>query len=255
MGRHLMRRPPKFVHGFIDRHGKPRFYFRRPGFKRAPLPGLPWSPEFMTAYEAALADQPLPVGLSRARPGTMLAVAISYFASAEFRTLRLSTQRAYRWTIDRICRDHGDKRAAELRREHIVRLMAARAGQPAAANALRIALRVMMKHAIDIGLRADDPTREVRAINGGPPYLDRKRDRTIRAISSGRFPRAIGVCSPTLYRAATRRRAPHGGATYSRRRRLREAGEDRHRTRDPAASGPCGHHCCGAAGPPYVRGH
>jgi integrase len=164
MGRHLMRRPPKYVHGFIDRHGKARWYFRRAGFKQVPLPGLPWSPEFMMAYEAALADQPLPVGLSRARPGTMLAVAISYFASAEFRTLRPSTQRAYRWTIDRICKDHGDKRAAELRRQHIVRLMAARAGQPAAANALRIALRVMMKHAIDIGVRADDPTREVRAI-------------------------------------------------------------------------------------------
>jgi len=29
MGQHLMSRPPKFVHGYIDRHGKPRFYFRR----------------------------------------------------------------------------------------------------------------------------------------------------------------------------------------------------------------------------------
>ena len=38
MGQRLMRRPPKFVHGFIDRHGKARFYFRRPGYKRAPLP-------------------------------------------------------------------------------------------------------------------------------------------------------------------------------------------------------------------------
>jgi integrase len=42
--------------------------------------------------------------------------------------------------------------------------MAARGDQPGAANALRVALRVMMKHAVDIGLRADDPTREVRAI-------------------------------------------------------------------------------------------
>jgi len=40
MGQHLMRRPPKFVHGFIDRHGRPRFYFRRAGFKKIPLPGL-----------------------------------------------------------------------------------------------------------------------------------------------------------------------------------------------------------------------
>jgi hypothetical protein len=28
----MMRRLPKFVQSFVDRHGKPRFYFRRPGF-------------------------------------------------------------------------------------------------------------------------------------------------------------------------------------------------------------------------------
>jgi hypothetical protein len=70
MGRHLMRRPPKFVHGFIDRHGKPRWYFRRAGFKRVPLPSLPWSPEFMAAYEEALAGQPAPIGAAPVKPGT-----------------------------------------------------------------------------------------------------------------------------------------------------------------------------------------
>jgi hypothetical protein len=44
MGQDLMRRPPKYVNGFIDRHGRPRWYFRRAGFKKVPLPGLPWSP-------------------------------------------------------------------------------------------------------------------------------------------------------------------------------------------------------------------
>src|SRR5262249_32935194 len=38
------------------------------------------------------------------------------------------------------------------------------ADRPAAANAVRLALRVLMRHAIELGLRADDPTREVRAI-------------------------------------------------------------------------------------------
>ena len=57
-----MRRPPKFVNGYIDRHGKPRFYFRRAGFKKVPLPGLPWSPEFMAAYEQALSGQPIAIG-------------------------------------------------------------------------------------------------------------------------------------------------------------------------------------------------
>src|SRR5262245_66333032 len=155
---------PRFVHGFVDRHGKPRFYFRRPGFRRVTLRGLPYSPEFMRDYEAAMADQPVPVGAGKVRPGTMTALAISYFASPEFRTLRSSTQRAYRGMIDQICRDHGDKRAADMRREHVVKLMAARAEQPGAANGLRMALRVLMKHAVAIGLRADDPTRDVRAI-------------------------------------------------------------------------------------------
>jgi hypothetical protein len=70
MGPRVMRRLPKFVHGFIDRHGKPRFYFRRPGFKQLPLSGLPWSPEFMRAYEEALAGQPLLIGSERVKPGT-----------------------------------------------------------------------------------------------------------------------------------------------------------------------------------------
>jgi hypothetical protein len=67
MGQHLMRRLPKYVHGFIDRHGKPRFYFRRSGFKKVPLPGLPWAPEFMTAYEQALAGQPVHVSSVRVK--------------------------------------------------------------------------------------------------------------------------------------------------------------------------------------------
>jgi integrase len=73
MGQHL-RRPPKFTHGYIDRHGKPRFYFRRTGFKNMPLPGLPWSPEFMAKYEEALTATPPPeIGAKRTKPGSLRA--------------------------------------------------------------------------------------------------------------------------------------------------------------------------------------
>ena len=164
MGPRVMRRLPRYVHGFVDRHGKPRFYFRRPGFEAKPLPGLPYSPEFMAAYEFAAAGQPLPVGAARSRPGTMAALALSYFASPDYRTRRPSTQRAYRGIIERFCKHHGDKSAAGMKREHVVRLMGHLAEQPGAANGLRKALRAMMKHAVEIGLRADDPTRDVKAI-------------------------------------------------------------------------------------------
>ena len=53
-----------------------------PGFKLIPLSGLPWSPEFMAAYEIALAGQPLNIGSKRVKPGTMRALAVSYFNSA-----------------------------------------------------------------------------------------------------------------------------------------------------------------------------
>ncbi len=52
-----MRRPPKYCQGFEDRHGKVRWYFRRPGYHRTALAALPWSPEFMAAYEAANAGE------------------------------------------------------------------------------------------------------------------------------------------------------------------------------------------------------
>jgi integrase len=164
MGPRVMRRLPKYVHGFIDRHGKARFYFRRAGFKKIALPGLPWSPEFMAAYETALAGQPLQVGGARTKPGTIRALAVSYYNSVGFRSCKPSTQTKYRRIIDRLCREHGDKRAATLQREHVVKLMAARAEKPEGANSLRKVLRAMMQHAMETGLRADDPTRDVRAI-------------------------------------------------------------------------------------------
>jgi integrase len=165
MGQHLMRRPPKFVHGFIDRHGKPRFYFRRPGFKRVPLPGLPWSPQFMAAYEAAAGQQPTPIGASRAQPGSLRALAISYFArSPAFAAKRPATRAVYRSTIDKLCQQHGDKRVALLRREHVVRLLSAYADKPASANLLLAVLRVLIQHAFEIGLSLDDPTQHVKAI-------------------------------------------------------------------------------------------
>jgi hypothetical protein len=85
MGPHLMRRPPKYVQGFIDRHGKPRFYFRRAGSKSVTLPGLPWSPEFMAAYSEALAGQPLQPGSGlSARPGSLRGLDHQLFPVSRF---------------------------------------------------------------------------------------------------------------------------------------------------------------------------
>ena len=63
---------PRYVHGYVDRHGKPRFYYRRSGQKSLALPGLPWSPEFMAAYATAMNNAPrIEIGASRTKPGTI----------------------------------------------------------------------------------------------------------------------------------------------------------------------------------------
>jgi integrase len=171
---------PRYVHGYLDRHGKPRWYFRRAGCKKTPLPGLPWSPQFMAAYETALAGQPLEIGSKRIKPGTMGALAVSYFnsvgpiANSEcigFRSMKPTTQGVYRNIINRFCEEIGangikyaDMPAATMHRKHVIKLMAARAQKPDSANGLRKALRAMMAHALAIGLRSDDPTQGIKAI-------------------------------------------------------------------------------------------
>jgi hypothetical protein len=73
-----------YVNGFVDRHGKARYYFRRAGFKKVALPGVPWSPDFMAAYQTVLAGQPIAIGEDRTLPGSMQALSISYYGSAQY---------------------------------------------------------------------------------------------------------------------------------------------------------------------------
>lgn len=165
----------KFVHEFKDRHGKTRRYFRRPGFKRVPLPGLPGSQEFDEAYRAALdPKQRLEIGASRTQPGTLSDLVARYYRSPEFVGLKASTQSTYRSIIEPFRQKHGDKRVALLHRQHVKDMLAAKAATPTAANNWLKRMRQLMAFAIDIGLRGDDPTINVKPLAirsaGHPPW-------------------------------------------------------------------------------------
>jgi len=164
MGQHIMSRPPKFVHGYIDRHGKPRFYLRRVGFKKIRLPGLPWSPEFMAVYEQALAGQTgIEIGAKRTKPGTIAALTVAYFNSIEFRSLATETQRTRRNILERFRAEHGEKRFALLQREHIVRMLGSKIGKPSSARNWLNTIRAMMEFAVSEGMRQDNPAHNVKA--------------------------------------------------------------------------------------------
>jgi integrase len=153
MGPHLMARPPKYVQGFIDRHGKPRFYFRRAGFKPVPLPGLPWSPEFMAAYEAAV---PREIGASRTKPGTVNDAIVRYFSSPDFSCFAESTQAMRRAVLERFRSEHGDKRITKLHPEHVGRIVSKL--KPYAQRNMLKTLRGLMSFAVKDRLLAADPT-------------------------------------------------------------------------------------------------
>lgn len=121
-----MIRLPKYVHGFNDRHGKPRFYLRRPGRKRVALPGLPWSTEFMDLYQAALNDAApvVVVGINRSKQGSVAEAVARYLGSIVFAELAPSTQAMRRAILERFRVEHGDKRIRKLEAERVKRLLA-----------------------------------------------------------------------------------------------------------------------------------
>lgn len=158
--------PLRYVQAFRDRHGKWRYYFRRPGFKRLMLPGLPGSAEFMAAYQAALAgENALEVGAGRVEAGTFSALIVAYYKSAEFKSLAASTQHTYRGVIELFRRDHGGKPVARLEAHHIRAMIDAKAETPAAANNLRRMLRMILRFAVERNWRRDNPVLSVRKIS------------------------------------------------------------------------------------------
>jgi len=156
-----------YVHSYRDRHGKHRHYYRRKG-QRFALPGRPGEAQFMAAYEAAAANY---TNDQAARPSnsndrTFDTLAVAYFQSPAFIALRPSTKTTYRGIIDRCREAHGSKRIAHLERRHIAELIAEamRDRGPHAANNLLKVLRVLLRLAVEIEWRVDDPTQGVRPV-------------------------------------------------------------------------------------------
>lgn len=150
--------------GVEDRHGKVRWYYRRPGFPRVALPGLPWSADFMAAYESAAKGEKLEIGKTLSAPGTISALVASYYRTSDFAGLRDSTKATYRGIIERFRTEHGEKRVATLQKVNVQRIIERKAETPAAANNLLRMLHLLMQHAVDLGWRTDDPTRDVRKV-------------------------------------------------------------------------------------------
>jgi hypothetical protein len=91
-----------FVNGIIGRDGRVRYYFRKRGCQNVRLPGIPGSAEFMEAYRAATGQaEPVVIGASRAKDGTVAAIVGKYLASVGFTNLADETRRTRRNILQR----------------------------------------------------------------------------------------------------------------------------------------------------------
>jgi hypothetical protein len=109
----------RYVHSFVDRTGRVRFYFRHRG-KRWPLPGEPGSAEFAASYdelrrECFAAHRPSNVAFG---PGTLGLVIEKYLTSSSFTKKAPGTQQIYRKMLDNLKEICGRALVADLRGRH-----------------------------------------------------------------------------------------------------------------------------------------
>jgi integrase len=159
---------PEYVQAWVDgRDGRAYFYLRRRDFPRTRLPGLPWSPSFMAAYESALTGPRTAIGTGRSKPGSVAAVVAEYFDSREFfGSKSAGTQRMRRGILERFRAAYGERPFALLPAEWIDALLDAK--PPHAARSWLVTLRSLCQFAVKRRYLRTDPTTNIklRAVKG-----------------------------------------------------------------------------------------
>src|SRR5262249_24328701 len=153
---------------YVDpRDGRGYFYFRRRGYPHARLSGLPWSPSFMAAYEAAMSGPRTAIGAGRIKPGSVAAVVAEYFDSQSFFTSKgAGTQRMRRGILERFRAAYGERPMASLPADWIEALLDQK--PPHAARSWLVTLRSLCAFALRRGYLRTDPTANIkqRAVKG-----------------------------------------------------------------------------------------
>ena len=152
----------RYVKAYVDpRDGRAYYYVRRRGHPLVRLPGLPWSPSFMAAYEAAMSGPRTAVGAGRVKPGSVAAVVAEYFDSQSFFTSKSpGTQRMRRGILERFRARYGDRPFALLPAEWIELLLDEK--PPHAARSWRATLRSLCQFAVKRRYLRADPTANIK---------------------------------------------------------------------------------------------
>jgi len=143
-----------------DRHGgPPRFYVRphgwRPGngVKMIPMPGLPFTPEFMDAYTAALArpkpDVKIELGANRTKARSVDAAIALYKASIQFARTKSKTKEQYLRMLEVLHKAYGDCLMSQFKRRDMQKLLDEEKDTPTIAKRLLSMMRNLTKVALN----------------------------------------------------------------------------------------------------------
>lgn len=153
-------RPPYVVKD-TSRHGKTRWYYRRPGRPRIRLPDEYDSPEFKAAYDAAVRGKPMDAA-GRQKAGTLGWLVAQYRDSPAWRSLSAATRRQREGILAKALASAADAPVAAIDRRAIVEGRDRRADTPAAARHFIETMRGLFQWALDAEHVAADPTQGVK---------------------------------------------------------------------------------------------
>jgi hypothetical protein len=199
----------KFVQAYADRHGKMRYYYRRPGFPRVALTGEPGSTAFAKAYEAASGQAPRRIGAERIVQGTFAALIVDYYETEAFTKLGAISRKTRRNVLERFRETFGTMAVRDMTPAKLDEVLEGTTNL----KGVRDALRLLFKLAFRRGLIAVSPMDGLRlpkkAKTGFRPWTEADIAALLREVAH-RLTRAACAGAPALHRPAPRRRPRHG---------------------------------------------
>ncbi len=156
---------PHVGKGFLDRHGKRRYRFRRKGYTTHYFVADHGTKAFEREYAACMDADPIVVQGQPAKAGTVSDVIGRYYADNAFHNLRPSTQKVYRGVLERFRDAFGNDPIRRFDADKIALLMNKMRDTPAAAARLRKLLAQLLSIArraklVPVGF---DPVKDTRA--------------------------------------------------------------------------------------------
>lgn len=151
---------PQWVSEYRDRHGKPRYRFRRKGFAQYLFKQSPGTEGFRQEYEACkqgITAQAIEPGADRVVSGSFNDLIARYYRAPDFLDPGERTRAVYRGVIERWRVKYGSGMVRDLRANHVEQMMAEMLPHRTAANMLRKRLRALMQFAIRQGMTATNP--------------------------------------------------------------------------------------------------